>query len=416
MSTGMNIKAPFRAVAKRMPALRRIMRRVMYIYRRCVYMRRGIGVKTDPRLIVFESFSGKSYSCTPKAVYEHMLSDRKYDGYSFVWIFSNPEKHGQIADNPRTAIVRYRSAECEKALNRAKYWVFNYRALDHWIPRKDQVYVQCWHGTPLKRLGYDIANSDNAMNSTAEIRDKYYKDAVRFRYLLSPCAFTTEAFATAWNLRALGKEDALVEVGYPRDDFLVTYSSEDVETIKKKLGLADTEKKIILYAPTWRDNQHSASLGYTYETHVDFDKLREALGDEYLILFRAHYLVANSFDFEKYRGFVHDVSGVDDINELYIVSDMLITDYSSVFFDYAILERPIIFYMYDLEEYRDEIRGFYLGLDELPGRIVTTEDALIDAVRDHDAVRDETPFTAFNGRFNYLNDGKAAGRLVERIL
>ena len=92
-----------------------------------------------------------------------------------------------------------------------------------------------------------------------------------------------------------------------------------------------------------------AGIGYTYKTEVDFDKLKANLGDEYIILFRAHYLVANSFDFDKYKGFVYDVSKVNDINHLYVISDLLVTDYSSVFFDYANLKRPEIFYMYDLE-------------------------------------------------------------------
>lgn len=93
-----------------------------------------------------------------------------------------------------------------------------------------------------------------------------------------------------------------------------------------------SDKKIILYAPTWRDDQHQAGVGYTYKTEVKFDLLKEKLQEDYIILFRAHYLVANSFDFEKYQGFIYNVSEVDNINELYVVADLLITDYSSVFF------------------------------------------------------------------------------------
>ena len=106
----------------------------------------------------------------------------------------------------------------------------------------------------------------------------------------------------------------------------------------------------------------------------------------YTVLFRAHYLIANAFDFERFGDFVIDVSQVNDINDLYVISDVLVTDYSSVFFDYANLRRPIIFYMYDLDRYANDIRGFYLGLDELPGPIVQTEDELV--VRLNDA---ETP-------------------------
>lgn len=408
------IKAPARYIAKKIPILRKAMRKAVYAYRRAVYLLHGAGTKVDEKKIIFESFNGKSYSCTPKAVYEYMLNAPEYSDYSFIWIFKDPEKYRQLKDNGRTEIVRYRTRECERALSEAKYWIFNYRALDYWIPKKDQVYVQCWHGTPLKRLGYDIEKSDNAMNSLEEIRDKYRTDAKRFKYLLSPCRFASEVFTSAWNLKAFGKEDSILEVGYPRNDFLVNYTEDDVRRIKKRLGFDKLSKKIILYAPTWRDNQHSVSKGYTYEPGIDFEQLRAALSDEYVILFRAHYLVANSFDFEKYGGFVYDVSDIDDINELYVISYMLITDYSSVFFDYAILEKPIVFYMYDLEEYRDEIRGFYLELEELPGKVVTTEKMLIEVLREYRCNSDTNKLIMFNEKYNDLNDGKSTSRLINR--
>lgn len=221
------VKMPARKLAKHSPALRKLMRKIMYSYRRCIYISRGIGKTVNNNLIVFESFSGKSYSDTPKAVYEYMISSYEYQEYEFVWIFKEPDKYSFLKSLKNTKVVRYRSSECEKALNRAKYWIFNYRALDYWIPKKDQIYVQCWHGTPLKRLGYDIEKSDNAMNSLEEIRDKYRRDAIRFRYLLSPCSFASEVFTSAWNLKALGKESAILEIGYPRNDFLVNHTEDD---------------------------------------------------------------------------------------------------------------------------------------------------------------------------------------------
>ena len=93
-----------------------------------------------------------------------------------------------------------------------------------------------------------------------------------------------------------------------------------------------------------------------------------------MVLFRAHYLVASAFDFSAYPGFVLDVSGVEEINDLYLASDLMVTDYSSTMFDYANLRRPILFYMYDLEQYRDHLRGFYFDLSELPGSILTREE------------------------------------------
>lgn len=398
------------------------MRKVMYGYRRIRYLWRGTGVSIQPKTVIFETFSGRSYSDSPKAVYEFMKQDERYQEYLFIWIFKEPDKYRWMEDE-RTRLVRYQSKACEQALQQAKYWIFNYRALDHWVPKKGQIYVQCWHGVPLKRLGYDIKRSDNAMNSLEEIQVKYRWDTKRFQYLLSSCAFSSEKFRSAWNLKEFHKENAILEVGYPRNDFLINHTQEDIRRIQEKLGLSEVVaagKKIILYAPTWRDNQHDASQGYVYRTAADFHKWRKQLGDEYILLFRAHYLVANSFDFEAYDGFVRDVSEVDDINELYVISDMLITDYSSVFFDYAILDRPILFYMYDLEQYRDEMRGFYLGLEELPGQIVQDEaDVLTEILKQcpaDDGSNSVVQHDEFNQRFNYLNDGKASERLVEEVV
>lgn len=427
------IRKALRQFAKGHTGVRKLMRRIMYMVRRCRYIVISAGCRTDKRLIVFESFSGRGYSDSPKAIYEYMLHNDEYNDFRFVWIFREPEKYGFITDNPRTVTAVYMSTSYERYLAKAGYWIFNYRALDHLVPKKNQVYVQCWHGTPLKRLGYDIMKSDNAMNSLEEIKDKYRRDAARFSYLLSPCAFATEKFTTAWNLKEWGKADAVIETGYPRNDFLVNHTSADADLIRKKLGLENEERKVILYAPTWRDNQHDSGVGYTYRTEVDFDYLMDELAEDYIILFRAHYLVASSFDFSRYEGFVFDVSGVDDINELYVISDMLVTDYSSVFFDYAILRRPIYFFMYDLEEYRDELRGFYLELDELPGPIATKEVHLLEKIRlleknsgknveknknlEQGEINNQfCKYYRFNEKFNCFNDGKATYRVLNKIL
>ena len=370
--------------------------------------------KIDEKLIYFQTFSGRGYSDSPKAMYEYMLDAPEYKEFRFVWCFKKKEKYSFLLKNGRTDIVTFRSREDNRALRKAKFWISNYRMLNHQYPRKGQIYLQCWHGTPLKRLGYDIIESDNAMNSLSEIKEKYRSDAERFAYILSPSPFATDKFATAWNLDATGQRYKIIEEGYPRNDRLLNTTTEDREALRKRLGVDG--KKAILYAPTWRDNQHTSGQGYTYKTEVDFDKLKEELDDRYVILFRAHYLVANSFDFDRYNGFVRDVSDIDDINDLYIASDLLVTDYSSVFFDYANLGRPIIFYMYDLEQYANEIRGFYLSLNELPGPIARDEDALISEIRETDGWKPDAKYEAFHERFNPLDDGHASERVLERIM
>ena len=402
-------------IAKKNLMFRKLARRFLYMYRYLRYKIRGIGQSVDEHMILFSTFNGKSYSDSPKAIYKYMKNNKKYNGYKFIWAFKEPDKYKYLEDN-NTQIVKQGTKEYEKYLLRAKYWIFNYRAADHQYPRKNQVFIRCWHGTPLKRLGYDLDNPDNVLNTKKEIRYKYRTDAKKFKYLLSPSRFATDKFISAWNLKEIGKENCIIEEGYPRNDFLINYTKDDIQAIKDKLKI-NNNKKIILYAPTWRDNQHQSGIGYTYKTQVDFDMLQRELGQDYIILFRAHYLVANEFDFKKYEGFIYDVSKVDDINELYVISDILITDYSSVFFDYANLKRPIIYYMYDLEKYKDNMRGFYIDLKELPGNIVKTEEELIKEIENIKInFKYDDKYIAFNNKYNYLDDGKASKRVVEDII
>lgn len=403
--------------AKKNAFLRKCVRGLRNFKSKIRYKINSRGIKVDEKLIIFTSFNGKSYSCSPKAIYEEMLIDKKFEDYKFVWGFKEVEEHKWLENNRDTKVVKFMSKEYQKCMAAAKYWIFNYRPRDYIFPRKEQIFVECWHGTPLKRLGYDLEHTDNAMNSKKEIRKKYKLDAKKFKYFISPSKFASEKFISAWNLKEFNKEDVIIEQGYPRNDFLYNYTENDVKEIKKKLGIENDKRKIILYAPTWRDNQHTATIGYTYKTEVDFDKMKKNLEKDYIILFRAHYLVSNSFEFDKYTNFIYDVSKVDDINELYIISDILVTDYSSVFFDYANLKKPIVFYMYDLEAYRDDIRGFYFDISELPGPIVRTEDELINQIEflTKNFKYDEK-YKKFNETYNYLDDGNASKRVIEKII
>ena len=380
--------------------IRKMVRRILGIGGFLGFKLRTLGIKTDDKTAIFFAFKGKSYACSPKAIYDYMLTDEKYEDFNYIWAFNEPEKHKEIANKPNTRVIKYGGKEYQKCLAKAKYWIFNYRVDDCIYPKKNQVYLQCWHGTPLKKLGYDLKDTHNAMNSESEIHNKYKLDRQKFDYLLSPSKFASEKFATGWNMVNTNTRNKLLEVGYPRNDFLYNYTENDVKVIKEKLDLPK-EKKIILYAPTWRDDQHQAGIGYTYKTEVDFDMLQNNLQNDYIILYRAHYLVANSFDFAKYKGFIYDVSQVDDINELYIITDVLITDYSSVFFDYANLKRPMIFYM---------------DIDELPGDILKTEEGLVEAIRKTDQFAYDEKYKRFNEKYNYLDDGEAAKRVVQKII
>lgn len=391
---------------------------MLYFYRFIYVKIQMAGIKIDDKTIIFSCFNGKTYTCSPKAIYEYMVNSDKYKDYNYIWGFKEYEKYQYLEKNRNTKVIKQNSKLYYKSLAKSKYWIFNYKIPDYLYPKKKQVFVQCWHGTPLKRLGFDLVHFDNKLNTINGMKKRYKIEAKKFSYFISPSKYSTEKFISAWNLKEIGKENIIIEKGYPRNDFLFNYTQKDVNKIKRQLGIENTNKKIILYAPTYRGDQHTSGVGYTYKEEVDFEKLKEKLQDRYIILFRPHYFIANVFDFERYKGFVINVADIDDINELYIISDILITDYSSVFFDYANLKRPMIFHMYDLEHYRDKSNGFYFDVEkELPGKITRTDDELIDEILriGEDFVYSEK-YKKFNDKFNYLDDGSATNRTVEQII
>lgn len=383
-----------------------------------IYTRYSDKTPVDDKLCMFEAFNGRNYSDSPKAVYLRMLNDDKYKDYHFVWAFGEPDKFRFLEKNRNTRVVEYQSKEYMKAYAAAKYWFTPSRLPDYIVPKEGQRYVQFWHGTPLKRLGFDIeVKGKNALHTVDEWSRMYQYDAGRYAYMVSPSRFTTEKYISAFGLKSIGKDKCILETGYPRNDALFTFDDAYVEGLRKELGIPDG-KKVILYAPTWRDDQYKVGTGYSYKTAVSFDRLKEEFGDEYVILFRAHYLIAQAIDLNKYEGFVYNVSKYSDINDLYILADMIITDYSSVFFDYANLKRPMLFYMYDLDDYKSNMRDFYIDLGELPGPVITKEDDLIAEIKSIGTYWDRysDKYKAFNEKFNYLDDKDSSARVLEKVI
>lgn len=404
-------------LAKKNVFIRKILRKTKYLLETVRYTYYYLFYKVDDKTIFFESFGGASASCSPKAIYNYLIENKDYKDYKFIWAFKNPKKDHLIKRNKNLTIVKSKSKDYYKYLSKSKYWIVNSLLDLSVIKKKNQIYVQCWHGTPLKKLRCDITVTGSVLNTKEEVIKRNNLDVAKIDYFISPSKYSTEKFTSAFNLKKLNKENIIIEKGYPRNDKLINYTQNDINDIKEKLNIK-TNKKIILYAPTFRDDEHKSGLGYTYKLNIDFDKLKKELGKDYVILFRAHYFIANSFDFNKYKDFVYNVSDYDDINDLYIISDLLITDYSSVFFDYAILKRPILFYMYDYKNYKTKLRDFYLDLKELPGPIIEKQEDLVKDIKQIDKVFNKYKeyYQTFNKKFNPYEDGKSSIRVVKEII
>lgn len=366
----------------------------------------GKWIPKNENIIVFESFLGKQYSDNPRAIYEYLKE--RHPAYRLIW--SVDRESVSKFKTLKLSYSRRFSLKWLFIMNRAKYWVSNSR-MPLWIPKpSNTVYIQTWHGTPLKKLAADMSQVLMPGTNTESYKRNFLYEAGKWDYLVSPNAYSTSIFKSAFQFNK-----NILETGYPRNDYLVNYNTDDeAKRIKIRSNLP-LDKKIILYAPTWRDNQFYGKGRYKFDIPMDLARMKEELADEYIILLRMHYLIAENINLEGLEGFVFDFSEYEDIRELYLISDVLITDYSSVFFDYTILKRPIYFYTFDLDEYRDTLRGFYLNFEEkAPGPIIkTTENLLkhIHAINQYDY----QPLEEFHKQFCSLEDGKASQRVVEQV-
>jgi CDP-glycerol glycerophosphotransferase len=358
--------------------------------------------------IVFESFLGKQFSDNPRAIYEYMKEH--YPEYKLYWSV-DPRFIDNFKDKGVNIVPRL-SIKWLLIMASAKYWVSNSR-MPLWIPKpKHTVYLQTWHGTPLKKLAADMDDVFMPGTNIENYKRNFLKESANWDYLISPNPYSTEIFRRAF---AFKKE--MIESGYPRNDFLYNANNEkEILALKKKYQIP-TDKKVILYAPTWRDDQYFEKGKYKFDLKLDLKHMQEQLGDQYIVLLRLHYLIANHIDVSEYKGFAFDFSHHEDIRELYMVSDLLITDYSSVFFDYANLKRPMIFFVYDIEDYRDRLRGFYFDFEEkAPGPLVKTTEEVIEEINKLEKnKRLPKNFDEFYETFCSWEDGNATKRVVETV-
>jgi CDP-glycerol glycerophosphotransferase len=271
------------------------------------------------------------------------------------------------------------------------------------------VFLQTWHGTALKRIGYD----NRYVHAHPAAFERDVEEYRRWDYLVSPNAFTSGIMRSAFR----GFEGEILETGYPRNDALNSPEREATRArVRAALGIEDGQRAV-LYAPTWRDNLYHEQGPGAFQPALDVDEMARRLGDDHVLMLRLHFLVAE--EAAGARGdVVRDVSDFEDIRELYLAADALITDYSSAMFDFAITGKPLYFYTYDLVHYRDEMRGFYFDFEaEAPGPLCMDMDELLEAVADEPGTRRAFAdrYGAFRERYCYLDDGHAAERVVDRV-
>lgn len=371
---------------------------------------------TQDKMVFFESYHGKRCGDSVKAIYEKMAEDDTFRDYTFVWAFTDPNKHRELTENPHTILVKKGGRDYFRYAAASRFWVNNVSVPDFLIPGKHQVYIETWHGTPLKRLGCDIETDSDPRQSRERMHKRYRKKGQKVTHFLSPSPYYSEKIASAFGLEH-SEENLFIECGYPRNDALFHYSEEDIAQIRERLGIRP-EQRVILYTPTWRDTDFQAQSGFRYNASVDLEKVMEGLPEDCVLLFRAHHQIGLSSIIESTSNII-DVTDVDDINDLYIISDLMITDYSSTMFDFSVLKRPMVFHMYDREEYASNIRGFYFDLSELPGPITENEMALAQAVTQqlkHFDYSKDPKYQAFHDKFNRWEDGQAARRVIEQCI
>lgn len=349
----------------------------------------GLLIKTDEKLVLFVSFMGLNFNDSPKAIYDYMQAHPEYKKYRCVWAFEDPSKF------PNLETVKIDTPAYFKTALRAKYWITNTnieRGLR--FKKRNQKYLNTWHGIALKYIGNDVAGRNDFNFDTVDhlcvcgdYDERVYKSAFR------------------------AKESSYLRVGLPRNEELWNVTEEKKAEMRKKLGIP-ADKKVILYAPTWRESTDGGK-SYEIKPPIHFDEWKKELGEEYVVLFRAHHQTTKVLGVQ-YDEFVRDASDYPAVNDLMIAADLLITDYSAIAFDYCILCRPIFCYAYDYEEYL-ATRGTYFEIDEkYPNKSCRTENELLKRIKCMDYENECANTRRFRDEFMQY-DGKATEECVKAM-
>ena len=347
--------------------------------------------------IIFESMWGSKYSCNPRYLYEY-INDNHPD-WECVWVLND----NHIPVNGNALRTRRFSLPYFYYMATSKYFVNNVNFHDHYAKRPGQIEIQTMHGTPLKTLGLDVP----ADFPTKKMENDFIKKCSRWDYLTVQSDFVANLTKRCFRFKK-----KFLKYGYPRTDMLYTKNNPaDIAQIKEKMGLPK-DKKVILYAPTWR-------LRNKFNLMIDLDSFKKSLSDEYILILRLHHFSAKGWKQPPKDDFIYDLTDYGSIEELFLVSDILVTDYSSVMFDYSILDRPMFLFTYDMEEYRDKLRGIYFDIEELaPGPIVYTSKELEEAIINIDQTEKETKVLRerFQKEFVPFECGNSSQKIFDEVM
>ena len=321
-------------------------------------------VPIKKKTIIFSSFGGRKFDDSPKALYDEICKREYFKDWKLIWAFVDPD----AMEIPRGEKIKIDSYSFFKTLICSQVWICN-TGMDRDIGfnRKGILKIETWHGVPLKRIC-----GEEKTNAVEKKRKRKSFDTETIRCAQSE--YDREIFSRIFN----ASKDSILLCDLPRNDSLTKYKADDIEKLKSNMNIS-LNKKVLLYIPTYREYlMDDNSMNYIAPP-INLQRWREELGDEWVLLFRAHYAVNKVLNI-KSDGFVIDVSSYPILNELYAISDVMISDYSSSFIDFSILGRPMLCYAYDLEEYENK-RGLYIDLNkELPSKIDETEDEILNHI------------------------------------
>ena len=367
----------------------------------------------NENMIFYTSHQGAGMVCSPYAIFTALMKSDEFDDYEHVWQINDPREREilrkEYSGCRNVRFVEKNSAGYFDALTSAKYIISNNTLQFYFTKKPGQIYVNTWHGIPLKTLGYDIP--DGKYTTRNMTRNFLMSD-----YIVSPCRFTTKMFKESYKLEGLysGK---MTECGYPRNDLIFSTERDNIiDKLSAHGTIIDESKQIILYAPTWKGTSFERAENDVVHYDEFCDYLSEHIDmEKYQILIKPHPMVYKQLSKED-RESGRYVSQCIDTDELLSITDILVSDYSSIFFDFLLTDRPIIFYIPDVESYK-EYRGVYFGLEELPGPYSCDMGDIAEWINDIDAVKQNSAET-YNKMKSWaceFDDGNASQKIIDAI-